>query len=80
LILSLSGTVCRNDGRVDEALDFYSSAMNFDFDAPQLRATIAYHRGSCYFMKNEWLAAIHHFELFLKTTTGNAALIDCRYS
>ena len=70
LIFSLSGTICRNDGRVDEALDFYERAMSIEFDAPQLRATIAYHRGSCYFMKNEWSAAVEQLETFLDTTTG----------
>lgn len=70
LLLSLSGTLARNDGRVDEALAFYAAARAMPFDAPQLHATIAYHVGSCHFMLNQWPACIDELSAFLARTSG----------
>jgi tetratricopeptide (TPR) repeat protein len=70
LIMSLSGSLCRAGGRCREALTYYDRAMAFQFDAPQFRATIAYHYGMCNFALNNWAAAAQHLRWFLDHTQG----------
>jgi tetratricopeptide (TPR) repeat protein len=70
LIMSLSGTFCRAQGKCREALTYYERALSFKFDAPQFLSTIHYHYGMCQFVLNDWAGAAEHLAYFLENTKG----------
>lgn len=70
IILSLSGSFCRAQGRAREAIAYYERALAFKFDAPQFLCTIRYHMGMCYFTLNEWAPAATCLQYFLDNTHG----------
>jgi hypothetical protein len=70
LVLSVSGTVCRGEGKLDEAFAHYKAALALQFDAPQLRCTISYHMGNCHFVRLDYEPAAANLEYFLEHTSG----------